>query len=236
MSNKVRKTPLKVVILEDGKYERIGMRVELEADGDIIVLGDSSDPGKILKLVETEQPDVAFIDLRIWGDMKVGVNTILDIKKISPEVKCVVLTGFPDLPNFLAAYDAGAEGFIIKDALPDRQPSLAHLARIVSVGGSYYEPGVVKKMRHYLDMTKIPPVGDAGPGNDSPLTERERDVLAQMAQGKSNADIALALTITENTVKTHISNIFAKLGVDNRRDAVLHAIPSGLLHVPPPKD
>jgi len=217
--------PFKVVILEDGKYHRMGMTIELEASPDIEVVGSSAQPNEIIEWVKQYKPDVAFIDLRIYGDINVGASTIREIKSLRPETRCIVLTAFPDLPNFLAAFDAGAEGFIRKAALPDQQPLLPELVRIVTAGGRYYDSEIVSQMRQCLDPTRLPQFHHA----ENPLTPREREVLLELALNKSNADIAESLVISEHTVKAHISSIMSKLNVRDRREAALVAAAQGWL-------
>lgn len=225
----VRSQPFKVVILEDGKYHRMGMTTELATSPDIEVVGASAQPDEIIEFVKKYQPDVAFIDLRIYGDMNAGASTIREIKALQPDVKCIVLTAFVDLSNFLAAFDAGAEGFIRKDALPDQQPLLPELVRIVTAGGRYYDPGIVSQMRQFLDPTRLPPQQFPVGNMENPLTNREREVLRELAKNKSNAEIADRLVISEHTVKAHISSIMTKLNVRDRREATLLAVAQGWL-------
>jgi DNA-binding NarL/FixJ family response regulator len=220
---------IKVVILEDNRHHRAGMVHELAAAEEIEVVGASAQPGEILALVKEQRPHVAFIDLKIQDDISVGSKTIQEIKSISPDVKCIVLTAFPELPNFLAAFDAGAEGFIPKDAQPEHQPSLLELIKVVTAGGRYYDPDVVDQMRHYLDDTRLTRAESSTYKEETPLTPREQEVLLELAKGHSNRQIAEELVISPHTVKTHIGSIKTKLGAQDRHQAVLLAMSRGLL-------
>lgn len=221
---------IKVVILEDDKFERQGMIADLGSADDIEVIGASAQPSQILAWVKEHCPDVAFIDLKTQGDINVGAATIREIKAISPEVKCIVLTSFPELPNFLVAFDAGAEGFLSKETPEGQLPSLAELVQIVVAGGRYYDANLVGEMRRYLDIKRLPFRRDRTGFVENPLTKREHDVLLELARRHTNAEIAAKLCITENTVRTHIGSINQKLGAKDRHEAVLIAMSMGWLN------
>lgn len=223
---------LSVIILEDNRFEIVGMIAELKTDETIEVIKASPDPNEVLDAVKEHQPNIVFIDLKIQGDLNVGVTVIQEIKAISPAVKCVVLTAFPELQYFLTSFDAGAEGFVRKDASLHQQPSLTELCRIVSAGGRYYDPYLVGQMRAYLDLSRLPLPGSQVKFSENPLTSREQEVLGKLAAGQTNMSIANELVISENTVKTHLNNIKAKLGARNRHEAVLIALSKSWLNNP----
>jgi DNA-binding NarL/FixJ family response regulator len=220
---------ISVIILEDNRFEIVGMMAELKMDENVEIIKASPDPDEVLIAVKDHQPDVVFVDLKIQGNFNVGITVIQEIKAISPAVKCVVLTAFPELQYFLASFDAGAEGFVRKDALPSQQPSLADLCRIVIAGGRYYDPYLVGQMRAYLDLSRLPLATPPSQLAENPLTTREQEVLAKLVAGKTSSVIAKELVISENTVKTHLNNIKAKLGARNRHEAILIALARGWL-------
>ena len=225
----------KVIILEDSRYEALGMVTELNNAEDIELIAVSADPDELLALAKQHGPHVAFIDLKIQGDINVGARIIRELKRIDPNIKCIVLTAFPELPNFLAAFDAGAEGFITKEAVTP-QPSLAELVRTIKQGGRYYDPDLIGQMRRYLDETRLPVIKKDKTGYERiPLTRREQEILPELAKRRTNAEIAKKFVINLSTVKTHIRNIIIKLGAKDRHEAVLIAMSKGWLNDPPPE-
>lgn len=231
-------TKYSAVILEDNPHQVKGMLAELnEATAEVEVLVAGPDPEEILAAVETHRPDVAFIDLHVRREVSVGLSTIQEIKKIAPEVKCVVLTTFPEFENFLRAYDAGAEGFVRKELPLTQKPSLIELIKIVTVGGTYYDRELEEQLRQEVRKSGLSRVnGDELERSPNPLTEREQEILGLLAKPKTNPEIARALVISVHTVKAHIRNIKNKLRVQHRHQAVLVARVNGWLDDSTPND
>ncbi|MFX1352841.1 MAG: LuxR C-terminal-related transcriptional regulator [Promethearchaeota archaeon] len=219
---------LQVVILEDHPYERKGMEDELNSENDIEVVGASGEPGQIFETAKQHQPDVAVIDIRIYDDYEVGPAAIAALKQTLPEIKCVVVTAFPELENFLPAFDAGAEAFV-KKASRQPRPSLPDLVRLVAKGGRYYDPDIVDELRRYLHVTRVPSRVEHVTREENPLTPREREVLAQLAEGHTNPQIADNLVISVNTVKAHIASIKRKVDALHRHEIPLLAVAKGWL-------
>ncbi len=228
---------LTVAVLEDHRHERMGMVIELNEVADIEVVAATADPEEIINLVKSQPPDVVFIDLKIGGDIRVGIEVIQQIKASAPQVKCIVFTAFPNLERFVAAFDAGAEGFMRKDASLDQQPSLGDLARQIKAGGRYYDADLVGQMRSYLDEDRLPfaPKDETGQYRN-PLTKREQEILLLLQKRYDNAKIAEVLVISPNTVKTHIHHMARKLGAKDRHEIVYIAIARGWLQDPDSTD
>ncbi len=222
---------IKVVILEDGRYDRLGMITELRAESDIELPCATGQPDELLTAIQDHHPTVAVIDLRIYDDDTVGLEVIRKIKQMAPDVRIIVLTAFPELTNFLAAFDLGVKAFVKKAAIEPR-PSLTELVRLVAAGGCYYDPDVTRVMRQRLEGMHPQQEDDLLilPITNTDISDRELEVLHLMAAGRTIQQIADVLVISHNTVKTHIRNLKAKLGAKDRREAVLIAESKGLLN------
>jgi len=225
---------IKVVILEDGRYDRLGMTTELSAEPAIELVCATAQPQQLLAAIEEHHPQVAVIDLRIYDDDAVGLEVIREVKHADLPVRVVVLTTFPELTNFLTAFDLGVEAFVKKAAVEWR-PSLSELVKLVAGGGRYYDPDLMHVMRQHLEGIRPPQEDDALalPVFKADISERELQVLHHLAADHTLAQIADALVITTHTVKTHIRNIKGKLGVRGRKDVVLTAASLGLLNRTP---
>lgn len=224
---------IKVVILEDGRYDRLGMTTELGAEPDIELVCATAQPGELLTAIAEHRPEVAVIDLRIYDDDAAGLDVIRELKRTTPSVKVIVLTAFPELTNFVTASELGVEAFVKKAAAAPR-PTLSELIRLVAADSCYYDPDVTRAMCQRLAGLHPPPEDEAltlqAPVADP--SERELEVLHLLAAGRRDQQIADALVITKNTVKTHVRNIKAKLGATDRREAVLIAAARDLLKPP----
>lgn len=227
---------IKVVILEDGRYDRLGMITELGAEPDIELLCATAQPQELLAAIEKYRPAVAVIDLRIYDDDAVGLEVIREIKHATPPVKVVVLTAFPELANFLMAFDLGVEAFV-KKAASEPRPTLCELIRLVTSGGRYYDPDLTRVMRQHLEGIRPPQAEDISisPIANTHVSSRELEVLRHLAGERTIQQIAEALVVSVNTVKTHIRNLKGKLGAKDRRHAVLIAAATGLLNSSSPE-
>ena len=221
----------RVVVLEDGRYSMAGILAELGGLSDIEVVGATAEPGELIALIERFRPHVAIIDLKISGDGLVGISVMSEIKSRFPDVKCVVLTAFPDPSSLLAAMDAGVEGFLLKDAPPRIQPPLDEMVRIVVKGDKYYDTETATLVREYVDRSRLRSACESGldSKDTNHLTERELEVLEQVSLGLRYAQIAKELNITRHTVKSHMANIYTKLGARGAQHAVLIARAKGLI-------
>ncbi|MCX5525502.1 response regulator transcription factor [Streptomyces bobili] len=214
---------IRVLIADDQQMVRQGFTVLLNAQPDIEVIGQAVDGLDAVAQVAELSPDVVLMDIRMpeLG----GIEATRRITVATPEIKVLVLTTF-DLDEYVyEALRAGASGFLLKDASADQ---LAEAVRVVAAGDALLAPGITRKLIaefSRLDGTPRAPrkerVGD--------LTERETEVLALIAQGLSNAEIARHLVVAEQTVKTHVGRILVKLGLRDRTQAAVFAYESGLV-------
>ncbi|MEV0180536.1 response regulator transcription factor [Streptomyces sp. NPDC050625] len=215
--------PIRVLIADDQQMVRQGFTVLLNTQPDIDVIGQAVDGRDALTKVAELTPDVVLMDIRM-PEMS-GIEATRRITTDDPAVKVLVLTTF-DLDEYVyEALRAGASGFLLKDASADQ---LAEAVRVVAAGDALLAPGITRRLIaefSRLDGPRRAPlkqrVGD--------LTERETEVLALIAQGLSNAEIAERLVVAEQTVKTHVGRILVKLGLRDRTQAAVFAYESGLV-------
>ncbi|MGW7403322.1 response regulator [Streptomyces sp. NPDC054833] len=214
---------IRVLIADDQQMVRQGFTVLLNTQPDIDVIGQAVDGRDALTKVAELTPDVVLMDIRM-PEMS-GIEATRRITTDDPAVKVLVLTTF-DLDEYVyEALRAGASGFLLKDASADQ---LAEAVRVVAAGDALLAPGITRRLIaefSRLDGPRRAPlkqrVGD--------LTERETEVLALIAQGLSNAEIAERLVVAEQTVKTHVGRILVKLGLRDRTQAAVFAYESGLV-------
>jgi DNA-binding NarL/FixJ family response regulator len=200
-------------VVDDHQVVRQGLRTFLDVQDDIAVVGEAADGAGCVAEAERLHPDVVLLDLRMPdGD---GVQALRNLREHGNRAKVLVVTSFTDASTVLPAVRAGAAGYVYKDVDP---PALAAAIRAVYAGHVLLHP----------DVAGLLAAGDPGEGGVQ-LTARERDVLAELARGRSNREIARALVVTEKTVKTHVSAILAKLGVQDRTQAALYAVRAGMV-------
>ncbi|WP_127506173.1 response regulator [Actinoplanes solisilvae] len=212
---------LRVVVVDDQTLVRTGFRLVLDETDDIEVVGEAADGARALQVVALTRPDVVLMDVRMPG--LDGIETTRRIRSGAHPAKVIILTTF-DLDEYvLAGLRAGASGFLLKDALA---ADLVSAVRVVAAGEAVVAPSVTRRLiAHYLGNTPVRPAADQ---RLAVLTERERQVLALVAQGLSNAEIATSLVLSESTVKTHISRVLAKLDLRDRVQAVILGYECGL--------
>jgi DNA-binding NarL/FixJ family response regulator len=203
------------VIADDHPVVRAGLRGMLEPESDIEVVGEATNGREAVSLVGRLEPEVVLMDLQM-PELD-GVAATKQIRDRYPETNVLVLTTFDTDADITRAISAGATGYLLKDA--PRQ-DLFQAIRAAARGESVLTPAVASRL-----MSKM-----RGPGVQS-LSEREIEVLTQVADGNSNKDIAAKLYISEATVKTHLVHIFGKLGVDDRTAAVTVALEQGIIRL-----
>ena len=211
--------PTRVLLVDDHAMVRRGLREFLGMFDDIEVVGEAGDGQEALTATAALRPDVVVMDLNL--PRLDGVEATRELRATRPDVEVVALTGFVEEARVMAAIEAGAAGFLLKDAEPD---DVAAAIRAARNGEMYLDPAVAGVVARQLRTTGA----SAGPAEDTVLTPRERDVLALVAQGLPNRAIGDALGITERTARTHVSNILAKLGLTSRTQAALYAVEQGL--------
>lgn len=210
--------PARVMLVDDHAVVRQGLRTFLDLQEGIDVVGEARDGVEALGLAQELDPDVVLMDL-IMPRMD-GIETVRRMKAARPHTQIIVLTSFGDDQKVFAAIRAGATGFLLKDISPQDLAAAIHAARR---GEASLAPGIATKLLQEIA------VGGNPPNDDHALTEREHAVLALIAQGRSNKQISEELTISEKTVKTHVSNILTKLQLEDRTQAAIYALKEGLV-------
>ncbi|MEU3215814.1 response regulator transcription factor [Streptomyces sp. NPDC006971] len=216
-------TTTRVLIADDQVMVRQGFTVLLDAEPGIEVVGQAVDGADAVAKAAELAPDVVLMDIRMPGVG--GIEATRRVTASSSATRVLVLTTF-DLDEYVyEALRAGASGFLLKDA---SATELAHAVRVVAAGEALLSPNITKRLiAEFSRISDVP----RGPSTSRSgiLTERETEVLALIAQGLSNAEIAERLVVAEQTVKTHVSRILAKLGVRDRTQAAIHAYETGLV-------
>jgi NarL family two-component system response regulator YdfI len=212
---------IRVLIADDHMVVREGLRAILEAAPDLLPVGEATDGAEAVRLVGETDPDVVLMDLRMPGVD--GIAAIRQIKARYPEVQVVILTTYDDDDYIVRGLRAGARGYLLKDT---GRKVLFEAIRAAARGESLLSHEVVDKVVAHLHGP--PPV------ETDALSRREGQVLALLAEGAANKEIALQLSISERTVKAHVTNLFNKLGASSRAEAVAIALRGGLLPSEPP--
>ena len=202
--------PISVLIVDDHPVVRQGLRVLLEVQDGIEVAGEAGDGDTALTLAASRAPDVILLDLKLPG--RDGIAVLTELKARNSTARVLVLTSATDPASASLAMRSGAAGVLYKDVDPD---ALVRAIRSVHDGHLLLAPGAAGP------LVRIP---SATWGGMDALTSREREVLAELAQGRSNREIARALGVAEKTVKAHVSSVLAKLGVQDRTQAALLAV------------
>ncbi|MFZ3070177.1 MAG: response regulator transcription factor [Anaerolineaceae bacterium] len=211
---------IRVVVTDDHAMVRIGLKAYFATLSDIEVVGEAANGLEAVELVKTLCPDIVLMDLLMPGID--GVETTRQIKAISPATEVIVLTSYHDDENIFPAIRAGALSYLLKDVDPDE---LATAIRRAHAHEAVLHPRVAARLVKELHSSEI----GQNPNPFHELTDRELEVLAQVASGKSNQEIANILFISEKTVKTHITNILGKLHLADRTQAAVLAWQSGVV-------
>jgi DNA-binding NarL/FixJ family response regulator len=209
---------IRLLIADDHKVVRRGLHFFLSTQKDIEIVGEAEDGEEAVKMVRTLLPDVILMDLSM--PIMNGVDATKEIRTFNKQIKIIILTSYADQDHVIPAIQAGASGYQLKDVEPDE---LVHTIREVLKGESKLHPKVTSHVMSHLMQTN-----QKDEKLLTPLTNRENDVLKEIAKGKSNKEIAASLYITEKTVKTHVSNILSKLSLSDRTQAALYAVKNGL--------
>ncbi|MGW2017827.1 response regulator [Streptomyces sp. NPDC001927] len=215
---------IRVLIADDQMMVRQGFTVLLNAEPGIEVVGQAVDGADAVARAAQLAPDVVLMDIRMPGTSGIEATRLLT-EPADSTVKVLVLTTF-DLDEYVYdALRAGASGFLLKDASAEE---LAHAVRVVASGDALLAPHITKRLiAEFSRVTAAPRVPLKDRIGD--LTERETEVLALIANGLSNAEIAARLVVAEQTVKTHVSRILVKLGLRDRTQAAVYAYDTGLV-------
>jgi NarL family two-component system response regulator LiaR len=209
---------IRVLIVDDHQVVRQGLRTFLELQDDLDVVGEAADGSRAVELAHELKPDVILMDL-VMPRMD-GIAATRQITSDALPVKIIALTSFTGDENIFPALEAGAFSYLLKDVSPE---GLVDAVRAAFRGEARLHPDVAKKIIEKVSH----PTSQAEHGEE--LTDRELEVVALVAQGASNHDIAIKLAISEKTVKTHISNILSKLQLADRTQLAIYALKKGLV-------
>ncbi len=210
---------IRVILVDDHNLVRMGLKAYFSTLPDIQVVGEAGTGEEAVRLAAELSPDVALMDL-IMPSMD-GVEATRQVKKVSPHTQVIVVTSYHEDEHIFPAIRAGALSYVLKDIDPD---DLAEAVRRAQAGEAVLNPRVAVRLVKELHGPRQEAINAF-----SELTDREMDVLRQIAAGKSNREIAEALVISEKTVKTHITNILTKLHLSDRTQAAVFAWHEGIV-------
>ena len=214
--------PIRVLIADDHPFFRDGLRVLLEATPDTDLVGEATDGQEVLVLAAESKPDVILMDLRMPG--LGGIEATRKILKEIPETSILVVTMVEEDDSVFAAMRAGARGYLLKGA--DKDEMLLAI-RAVARGEAVFGPGIARRLIQYFSFPT--PASSRTPRSIFPeLTDREREILYLIAAGKNNQEIAKSLFLSLKTIRNYVSNIFTKLQVADRAQAIVRAREAGL--------
>ncbi len=206
-------TALKILLVDDHEVVRKGLRYVLDDLEDFDLIGEGASAQEAIRLAGELHPDVIILDIRMPGGS--GLEACKKIREDWPEIDVIMLTSYADDESIAEAIAAGAVGYILKDGSTDE---LVRALTAVKRGEAALDPSITRKVLSMMQNRTVKTTPFAN------LSERELDVLNLIAQGKTNADIAKDLFLSEKTIRNYISNIFMKLGVTNRVEAALFAV------------
>jgi NarL family two-component system response regulator LiaR len=207
---------IRVMVVDDHRVVQTGLASYLGSFADLEVVATAASGEEALPLIERLLPDVVVVDLRMPGGID-GVETTRRIRSLSPHTQVVILTAHTDEAPVLAALRAGAVGYVRKDSQPE---VFLAAVRAAASGQSMLDPTVAGAV--LSDLVHREGVGEN-------LSQRETEVLRELAKGRTNKEIGKALGVSEETVKTHVGNILAKLQLEHRTQAVIYAVKQGLV-------
>jgi DNA-binding NarL/FixJ family response regulator len=211
---------INILIADDHPVVREGLIAMLSREVDFNVVGEAKDGVEAVNKAKELKPDVVLMDLRM-PEMD-GVEAMRQIRSVMPDIKFIILTTYSDDDYIFSGIEAGARAYLLKDA---PREDLFKAIRSVSRGESLIQPVVASKLLdRFSQLSRRTPSGEE-------LSERELEVLCLMAKGAANKEISAELNIAQSTVKTHITNIFQKLGVNDRTEAVTQALKRGLIRL-----
>lgn len=211
---------IKVMLADDHNLMREGIRQLLEFDGSIEVIGEANDGEECLANLKLLKPHVLLLDINMQG--KNGIEVLEEIRRDKIDVKVLILTVHTEIEYLVKAVDIGVDGYILKDS---ESAELKRAINAVMDGEKYIQPKLIPALNNRLIAR------DVDKDKIASLTNRELEVLVQVANGLFNKEIANSLNITERTVKNHISNIFKKIDVSDRTQAAVFAIKNDLVNL-----
>lgn len=216
--------PIRVLIADDEALVRAGFRALLESEPDLTVVGEAGTGAQAVRLARQHRPDVILMDIRM--PVMDGLEAIRHLARddVEPRPRIVVVTTFDQDEHVFAALRYGASGFLRKDTPPEQ---LLDAVRVVAGGEALLTPLITRRL--IAEFVRRAPAPAPGAAALARLTDREREVLTQIAAGRSNAEIAAVLLLGVSTVKTHVGRLLSKLAVRDRAQLVVVAYESGLV-------
>lgn len=206
---------IRILLADDHAVVRQGLKMFLSLDDELEIVGEAQDGAEAVKLAHELQPDVVLMDLLM--PVMDGITAIGKIRKELPDIEVIALTSVLEDASVVGAVRAGAIGYLLKNTESDQ---LRRAIKAASQGQVQLSPEAAARLMREMRQPEVTP---------EPLTDREIEVLGLLARGRANKEIARDLHIGEKTVKTHVSNILGKLGVQSRTQAALHAVRTGLV-------
>ena len=222
----LEKKTISVVIIEDFKLTRVGLRCALNSNEDINVVGESDNAIDGLKLIEKFSPNIVLMDLGLAGMN--GIEATLKVKEMNKDIKVIALTSHDREEEVIAALSSGAMAYCLKDIDPTK---LADVVRDVVEGVCWLDPVIARKvLDSFPKQETLGILKDKTPEEGRvPLTEREFEVLRHLVEGKSNTEIAKELIVSVHTAKAHVCSILQKMCVNDRVQAAVKAVKEGLV-------
>lgn len=217
---------ISVLLADDQPLLRQGFAMILQAQSDMTVVGEAADGASAVRLGRSLQPDVVLMDVRMPGID--GIEATRQLTASDPQIRVIILTTYDFDEYAFEGLRAGASGFLLKNARPDE---LLAGIRSVAAGDAVLAPSATRRLLDTYSATFEGPAASgtrATPDVLAPLTHREREVFTAMSSGMSNQEIATTLTLSEATVKTHVTRVLSKLGLRDRIQAVIFAYDNGL--------
>ena len=211
--------PIRVLIADDHPQFREGLRGLLRSAADLDLVGEAQDGKRAIALATQLQPDVIMMDLQMPEVS--GIDATRQVLNSSPHISVLVLSMFDDDDSIFAALQAGARGYLLKGAL---KAEILRAIRGVASGEAIFGPAIAKRLINYFAAPRASGQVDAFPE----LTEREKEILALVAQHQTNPEIARRLHLSPKTIRNHVSNVFTKLQVADRAEAIIRAHQAGL--------
>ncbi len=210
---------IRIVIADDHKMIREGLKQLLELDGDIQVVGEASDGEQCIQKVIETNPDVLLLDINM--PTMNGLQTLQELRRNNNKQKVLMLTIHNEIEYLLRAVEIGVNGYILKDS---ESSVLKKAIYTIYQGETYIEPSLTPELKERMQRS-------SSSSNTEILTRREIDVLKLLAEGLFNKEIAYRLSISEKTVKNHVSNIFKKISVSDRTQAAVYAIKNNFVNM-----
>ncbi len=214
---------IRVVIADDEPLIRAGIRMILTSDREIDVVAEAANGREAVELARSHAVDVVLLDIQM-PEMD-GLSALAELRRTVPAARVIILTTFGERENVLRALEHGGAGFLLKDTAP---AELIRAVRAAAAGDAYLSPGATRHVVDQLATGRAAARAEEARRRVGVLSERERDVLALLGEGLSNADAGKRIHMSEATVKTYVSRILAKLDCENRVQAALLARDAGL--------